>query len=127
MMMNQVLVIFAGVNGAFWLAASAWLVHSSSSFSAKEMSSLAIACCFALLHSLLLLQLGFVDKKQTPKLLRLAGCSLILGIFLFCFIILFKVVWPDSIIARLSPLTPIGGLALISAWLMIALQGFYKK
>ncbi|WP_394176956.1 DUF423 domain-containing protein [Thalassotalea litorea] len=127
MFTRKIFPLFAGINGAVWLVICAWLVHGAGNYSDKDISSLAIATLFAFIHSLLLMQLGFTPKENSHYLLNCAGILLIVGIFLFCFIILFKVVWPGSIIAALSSLTPIGGLALISAWLLIALQGFLKK
>lgn len=129
--MTRLFLGFAGLNGALWLILSAYMVHGMADLSTKDISSLAIASGFALIHSLFLMQLGLHigsnGREGRLKLLRAAGLLLIFGILLFCFIILFKVLWPASIIAVLSPLTPFGGLALICAWLLIALQGFYRK
>ncbi|TLU67594.1 DUF423 domain-containing protein [Thalassotalea litorea] len=127
MALKRMFLFFGGSNGAIWLVISAWLVHGAANYSDKDVASLAIASAFAFIHSLLLLQVGFSLKEESSRVLNSSGILLIVGIFLFCFIILFKVVWPGSIIAALSSLTPIGGLALISAWLLIAIQGFYTK
>lgn len=73
---------------------------------------------YQMIHALALILIGILMERQSSTLISLAGVSCLLGIFLFSgslyLLATTPMRWP-------GPVTPLGGLAFISTWVMLAI------
>ncbi len=90
----------------------------------KSLNSLKVAGELELIHSIALLAIS--EMSINEKLKRQASLLIIYGIICFSFsiyLLTFNKLLDISIFSYLWPLTPIGGILLISAWLLVFLKG----
>ena len=109
-------IALAAGSGALAVAAGAFGAHGLRGRVSDELlSSWSMAAHYHLLHSVVLLALGLF-AVSTQKSVVLPGSLFSLGILLFSGSIYGLVLTQQS---WLGPLTPIGGLLLVSGWLAL--------
>ena len=76
-------------------------------------------------HSIALMVLPFFEEKLGKKTIKLVSSLMLLGIVLFSFsiyILATKSLFPITGMNWLGPITPIGGLLLISGWVVLGFK-----
>jgi uncharacterized membrane protein YgdD (TMEM256/DUF423 family) len=106
----------AAVSGALAVVAGAFGAHAlRSQVSPELLSTWSTAVQYHLLHSVVLLALGLFSHSA-PKNVDLPAWLFLLGILLFSGSLYGLVLTQQS---WLGPVTPIGGVLLITAWLSL--------
>jgi uncharacterized membrane protein YgdD (TMEM256/DUF423 family) len=120
--MSRKLILFGSFLGATGVAFGALGAHSLKQLiSTSSLNSFETGVRYQLVHAILLLILGCQNKLES----KLIGNLVIIGTFLFSFsiyLLSIKDLLNLSEASILGPITPIGGLVLISSWVII----FYK-
>lgn len=119
------LMIFVGVSGCFSVLFGAWLAHAGLSLPVNVQLTLKTALQYQLLHTLALL---IVLVWATTRLSTNSSCKLLfavciafaIGILCFSVSIYIKTFFSITIIGKL---TPIGGISLAVAWLLLSIEG----
>ena len=108
--------------GAIGIILGALGAHALKSvLSAEQLHSFEIGVRYQMYHALFLLVIGWMQRKEAIRGLKLVRNLTIAGIFCFSFSIYFLSL-QDILGVKLSflgPVTPFGGLLLISAWLVL--------
>lgn len=125
--MSKKIIIASAIFGTTGVILGALGAHALKSvLSENLLNSFETGVRYQLIHALLLLILGFQNKIKT----RIIGNLIILGIILFSFSIYLLAI-RDLIgipeLSMLGPITPIGGLLLISAWVVILIRASKLK
>ena len=111
--MTALLVIFAGLFGAAGIAGAALAAHGG------DIRLVAIAAAIALVHAPALLGLAAL-RSATPKLSAIAGGAMIVGTLLFSGDLASRTALGGRLFIDAAPT---GGMALIAAWLLVAISG----
>ncbi|WP_028468497.1 DUF423 domain-containing protein [Neptunomonas japonica] len=111
-------LIVASVSGAIAVMMGAFTAHALKDIlSSKLMAVMQTGVQYQFYHSLALLLVGLLLQQRSTALLKLSASSFFAGIVLFCgslYLLAFSGVhW-------LGIVTPVGGLAFIAGWLMLA-------
>lgn len=80
---------------------------------------------YHLFHSILLLIIGILMNHNKSKLVPLAGKLIMGGIVLFSFsiyILATRNLWTSMNLSWLGPITPLGGILLISGWILLGIS-----
>jgi uncharacterized membrane protein YgdD (TMEM256/DUF423 family) len=124
-MILKSLMVFVGVSGCFSVLFGAWLAHSGQAISVKTYSTVITALQYQLFHTLALLSALVWGKASSPatgpsKVLMAACISFCLGILLFSGTIYIKTFFGFALVGKL---TPLGGISLAIAWLLLSIEG----
>lgn len=112
-------VAFAGLGGAVTVAMGAWASHASGG--PQVQSWLETGARYGLWHSIALLAVAALAARSGGgRLLALAGLAFGTGIVLFSGSLFLRALTPLEWVA---PATPLGGLAFILGWLLVAAHG----
>ena len=87
------------------------------------------AVLYHFLHALGIIILSIVPATFYNKTLKIAAWLLLSGIILFSgslYLLATKILWTDSALSYLGPVTPLGGLFFIAGW-VTAIIGIYQK
>ena len=115
-------VVIAGLAGAFGVSLGALRAHAGDGLSQVQLDSLGTVSSYLLIHALLLLMVSSSTlNRLAVRRSQLAGGLCICGMVLFCGGIALSVLMG---IEQLSGAAPIGGLAFIAAWLVVASCAF---
>ncbi|OUR62231.1 hypothetical protein A9Q74_05810 [Colwellia sp. 39_35_sub15_T18] len=115
------LMIFVGISGCFSVLFGAWLAHGGQALALNVQLSLKTALQYQLLHTLALLaSLVWVINKSPSKILIAACIGFFIGILCFSGSIYIKTFFSFAIIGKL---TPLGGISLAIAWLLLSIEG----
>ncbi len=115
------LIIFVGISGCFSVLFGAWLAHAGQTLTSSQYLSLQTAQQYQLLHTLALLtSLVWSLKKATNNICLVACIGFFIGILCFSGTIYIKTFFSFAIIGKL---TPLGGMSLALAWLLLAIEG----
>jgi len=118
MSMNNLFGFTAGLLGALSVVLGAFGAHALKSRLGEDlMSAYQTGVSYQLMHSVALLALSVLIERQPSTMLHTAAFLMIAGIVCFSgslyLLTLTPMRWP-------GPITPLGGLLLILAWLCIA-------
>ncbi|MFM7822368.1 MAG: DUF423 domain-containing protein [Bacteroidota bacterium] len=123
---------FAGFSGAIAVVLGALGAHALKEVLSPELlASFETGVRYHLIHSLLLLVLATMVKSETynTKRLVLASKLLVVGMVFFSgsiYLLSTRHLMGADFLKVLGPITPVGGILLISAWFMIAIS-FTRK
>jgi uncharacterized membrane protein YgdD (TMEM256/DUF423 family) len=120
---SRFLPVFIGVSGSFCVLFGAWLAHAGKTLSPDVMSSVNYAHQYQFIHTLALLAVTVWLAHTTRKLLVVAAILFVIGILFFSGTIYLKTLLG---VTAFSKLTPIGGMTLALAWLLLAFTGIKK-
>lgn len=114
--MKKAFLLWAGIFGLLAVVFGAMGAHALKDvLSESQLSSFEIGVRYQMYHALLLLVLSNIKALQSKAILWL----IVLGVFLFSFsIYLLNLRFELSLegLSILGPITPIGGILLITAW-----------
>ena len=111
-------LVVASVSGAIAVMMGAFTAHALKDIlSSQLMAVMQTGVQYQFYHSLALLLVGILLQQQATALLKLSATLFLAGIVLFCgslYLLAFSGVhW-------LGIVTPVGGLAFIAGWLILA-------
>ena len=113
-------VLLAGLSGAFAVAMGAGAAHGlSSRLDPDALGWVRTGAEYQLWHSVLLAAVGLFGARG--KVFTVSAVLLAIGIVVFCGS-LYVMAFADM--RWLGAITPIGGIALIAGWLMLAWAGW---
>lgn len=121
--MNRKALLSGSIFGALAVVLGALAAHAlKSSISSEALESFNTGVRYQMYHSILLIVIGLNSSIPRTKLINAAINLLIIGIVLFSFSIYLlstKEITLLKNISFLGPITPLGGLSLISAWICL--------
>ena len=114
----------AALMGASAVGLGAFGAHAlKGKLSPEHLSLFEIAVRYQIYHALALFAVAFASTRVDNFVLKLSGSFFVLGILLFCGSLHALIFISDS--SRWAgPLTPIGGVFLILAWLILSFAAF---
>ena len=123
--MKQKIISIAAISGAISVILGALAAHQLKSvLSESSLDAFDKGVRYQMYHSLFLLFIGLMFKDSTAIEIKRIAYITIAGILLFSFSI--YLLSTQSIsglnLSFLGPITPLGGIALITAWVMLAIQ-----
>ena len=89
--------------------------------SAEDLAIFEVAVRYQIYHSLALIGVGAVSSRIDSTLIKVAGWAFVLGILVFSGSLYALV---GSGVRVLGAVTPIGGVAFIIGWLLLAIAAF---
>lgn len=111
-------IVFAGIGGALMVVLGAYASHAHVQEQARGWLETAVR--YGMWHSLALLGVAVLSKAAPGRLLTAAEVAFAAGLLLFS----------GSLFARglldwswIAPVTPLGGVAFIAGWLLLAVHG----
>lgn len=125
-MNNRTFISIAGFSGAVAVVLGALGAHAlKTKLTPELLDSFLTGNRYHMIHSVLLLIIGVLLKNNSSKLLKASGYLTIAGTVFFSlsiYLLSTRSLWESPNLTWLGPITPIGGLLLISAWLLIGLS-----
>lgn len=122
--MREFILIFAGIYGGLAVIFGAFGAHLlKKKFTADQSSSFETGVRYQFFHAIVLLSIGF-NLDFTTNIENLMGWFFIIGVFLFSFSIygLCLSSAKGKRIKVLGPITPLGGLFLVAAWILLLIS-----
>lgn len=108
--------------GALGVGLGAFGAHAlKARLSPEDLAIFEVGVRYQMYHGLALIGLGFVASKIDSGLIRTAGWLFVVGIIIFSGSLYTLVL---SGIRVLGAVTPIGGVAIIIAWILLAIAAF---
>ena len=121
---QKVFLLVASLSGAMAVMFGAMGAHMlKDKLNYWEMHSFETGVKYQMYHTLALLALVFIYNHIPSKLIEFSGYSFIFGMVLFSgslYLLSLKSILLIGNASILGPITPIGGLALITGWLLLA-------
>lgn len=116
--MAKLFIIAGSLVAAASVALGAFGAHAlKARLSVEQLATYQTGVHYQMIHALALVLIGLLLERQASTLLTVAGFTCLSGIFLFSgslyLLATTSMRWP-------GPVTPLGGLAFIAAWLMVA-------
>ena len=116
--MSKIFLLSGSLFGASAVMLGAFAAHAlKTRLDPNQLAAFQTGVQYQMIHALVLLIVAVLLERQASQLLGFAGIAFILGIVLFCgslyLLTLTGMRWP-------GPITPLGGLAFIAGWLMLA-------
>jgi len=114
-------LFLAGVNGAVAVLAGAFAAHVlGSRLDPRMLSAFNTAATYHLVHSLALAIAALAARGAARKRANIAATLFLAGMILFCFSLYLLALtgW-----VFLAFATPVGGIAFVAGWIMLALAG----
>ena len=133
--MKNLFSFIAGLFGATGVAFGALGAHALKQkmqegiITIDQLSAFDTATKYQLMHAIVLLIVAYINKDRQNKLYNIASYLIVIGVLCFSGSIYILATQNISGIHAgfiLGPITPIGGLLLISAWVCITIEA-YKK
>lgn len=123
-------ILVAGISGFIAVAIGAIGAHAIKPLlSETQLQSFDTGVKYHFYHTILLLVIGFIIEQKNDKKLHWASYLIIAGILCFSgsiYILSTAHLYSQSGLKFLGPITPIGGLLFMCAWILIALSAFSK-
>ncbi len=119
------LSVVLGALGAHWLKSKV----SEGLITPENLQSFETGVKYQMYHGLALILLAIISERIISSQLNYAGNLMIAGTILFSFSIFFlatKGITGLSNLRFLGPVTPIGGLLMISGWIMLIIAALKK-
>lgn len=125
------MIIIAAFSGALAVVLGAFGAHMlKESLDASQLASYKTGNTYQFYHSLLLLLIGILYKFEPGKLLKYSFWLCFIGILCFSgslYILACKDLLRINSTSIIGPITPIGGLLMATAWLILATNYLTKK
>ena len=123
--MQKLFLLAASIFGILGTIIDAFGTHKFAPYLREvgRLDTFETAIKYQFYHTFVLLVIGVLLFNSQPKMLIYAGYSFILGIIIFSGSLY---ILCATGITRLGIITPIGGLAFITGWILLAV-GFYKS
>lgn len=122
---TRLFILLASLLGATGVACGAYASHGLSDWaSAQQIEYFNTAVSYQLFHAITLLAVCILSLFYRSMILLISQCFFTLGVVFFSGSLYGYVL---SGVKLLGAITPIGGLLLILAWLLLGLSVFIKK
>lgn len=122
--MKNTFLFIAGISGALVVAVGALGAHSLKPYLPPDaLVSYETAVRYQFYHTLALLFVALLQKRNENKILRWAGWLFVAGIICFSgsvYLLATKTLTGLANISFLGLLTPVGGLLFITGWILVA-------
>ncbi len=134
--MQKRFLVFSGFSGAIAVALGAMGAHYLKSkletglITETNLQTFETGVQYQILHSIVILVIALLADRSTNKLLPKAGYCFMAGIVLFSgslYLLSIGGLMGPTNIHWLGPITPIGGLFLITGWVLLAFAGIKKQ
>jgi uncharacterized membrane protein YgdD (TMEM256/DUF423 family) len=134
--MQKRLILFAGISGAIAVALGAMAAHflkgqvESGLMTQNDLQAWETGSKYQMYHSIILMGLALLTEKVNSKLLKKSAFCFMAGIVLFSgslYLLSTAGLLGISNLKWLGPITPIGGIFLITGWLLLALSAVKKE
>lgn len=131
--MKNIFLFIAGLLGATGVAFGALGAHAlkmkmqEGVITADQLGGFETATKYQLFHALALLVVYFMNRDKQFRLLTVASYLFVTGIVLFSgslYLLTTRNITGLNAVSFLGPITPLGGVALIAAWVCLAIQAF---
>jgi uncharacterized membrane protein YgdD (TMEM256/DUF423 family) len=118
--MQKLFIIVGAISGALSVALGAFGAHAfkDALLASGRADTFETAVKYQMYHSLALILLGLLLAHFDHKFLQYAGYSYMIGVFIFSGSLYLLCA---TGISKLGAITPIGGVFLIAAWILLAL------
>ena len=117
-MRARTFIVVGAILGAIGVAAGAFGAHAgANSVTPERLKAFETAARYHQIHAIAILAVGLIGAAWPSSRFKLAGYLFLAGIILFSGS-LYVLVLTDT--GWLGAVTPVGGLALISGWLILA-------
>lgn len=124
------IILFAAIFGGTSVILGAFGAHALKEILEEtQITSFKTGVSYQFNHSLLLIGIGIMYKLRESNLLKYAAICCIIGMLFFSgslYVLSCKEIIGLNNIAFIGPITPIGGLLLVLAWVFVAVN-FAKK
>lgn len=123
--MKSKLITISAISGAMAVILGALAAHQLKSLlSAASLDAFDKGVRYQMYHTLLLLLLAFASKPGAEKVIKQIALFLISGICMFSFSIYLLSTQSITHInfSMLGPVTPLGGLCMITGWVLLAMH-----
>ena len=130
MVENKKMILWAGILGASGVIFGAFGAHwLKAALEPKVLNSFNTGVRYQLYHALFLLALANSGNHLTLRNMKVILSLTLIGVLFFSGSIYLLCLGPliGSNLTILGPITPLGGLFLISAWTLLAFSVFSKK
>ena len=118
-------VVCGGLSGFIAIVLTAWAAHGLSSVvSPDDLERIVIGTRLQLWHALALLAVGALAAVRPARMLDYTVWAFVLGTILFSGNLYLRAFTGAT---ALSFLTPVGGIALMAGWLLLAWYGFKQR
>lgn len=117
--MAKFFIIIGSLLAAVSVALGAFGAHAlKARLAAEQLATFRTGVEYQMVHALAIILIGVLLERQANSLLASAGIVCIAGIFMFSgslyLLATTTMRWP-------GPITPLGGLAFMAAWIMVAI------
>jgi uncharacterized membrane protein YgdD (TMEM256/DUF423 family) len=123
--MQKLFLIFASISAALSVVLGAFGAHAlRAKLPADQLAVFETGVRYQMYHALALIAIAILFQNYNQKLLTYAGVSFIAGIILFSgslYLLSTRELLTIENWKWLGPLTPLGGFAFISGWILILL------
>ncbi|MCX7280897.1 MAG: DUF423 domain-containing protein [Alphaproteobacteria bacterium] len=114
-------LFLAGVNGAIAVLAGAFAAHAlGSRLDPRMLTAFSTGATYHLVHSLALGIAALAARGAARRRALIAAVLFVAGIILFCFS-LYLLALTGWVVFAFA--TPVGGIAFVAGWIMLALAG----
>ncbi len=123
--MKHKLILIAALFGALAVILGALGAHQlKTMLSASSLEAFDKGVRYQMYHALLLLTIAMLYKPSVAKEIKLIAIFIVVGICLFSFSVYLLSTQSITHInfSFLGPITPLGGLSMISAWVLLAVK-----
>jgi len=120
---SKILLIFIAISGCFSVLFGAWLAHADNAMTAVALTRVKVAHQYQFLHTLALFMVVIWYRYEPNKVLLFSAICFLMGILLFSGSLYIKSILTFSFF---SSVTPFGGIALASGWLLLIFVGKNK-
>lgn len=122
---TRLFILIASLLGATGVACGAYASHGLSNWASPQQIELfSTAVTYQLFHAITLFAVCILSLFYRSRILLISQCFFALGVVFFSGSLYWYVL---SGVKLLGAITPIGGLLLILAWLLLGLSVFIKK
>tara|TARA_B100000809_G_C14991482_1_gene478184 strand:- start:206 stop:598 length:393 start_codon:yes stop_codon:yes gene_type:complete len=129
--MNKNILIKAGIIGMIAVLGGAFGAHALKEIlSPEHLASFKTGVNYQMIHAVVLMFLFLTSIKFDSKQFRIASKLIFWGVILFSgsiYILTLKNIIGLEVLKFAGPITPIGGLLIITGWLFIVLGGVSLK
>jgi len=120
-MSAKIIILLASLNGFFAVGIGAFGAHAlKEKLAASQLATFHTGVQYHFYHALALLAVGILmsnQQWQNSALLNASGINFFIGIIFFCGSLYWLALGGPR---WLGPMTPLGGLAFLSGWLLLA-------
>lgn len=129
--MNKPILLKGAILGTIAVVLGALGAHALKNIlTLDQLSSFETGVKYQMYHAILLVILSLMVKSTSSKYLLIAVNLIFLGVILFSgsiYLLTLKNILGIEFLKFAGPITPIGGILIVSGWFLLILEGLKKK